>query len=159
MTRHTMRRCVHCQVVYTYQTSGQRVNWFKNQSDSGTYCKDCWEVVKTALSVVPPKVERLWVTVVDSEEIERVYAAEKAYNDDPPKLMGAIPVYRVGGSTYRFSAGGKMSRATTSYPVLMDGVEYLITRWHDESRPDEIKRAEERNLETEELRPWRDYRD
>lgn len=158
MTRHVHIRCRNCNTVYPYQTSGRKVSWYSNQSDSDRYCKDCWAVVVEALKAIPKKFVRVYTEVTDDAEKKRVYEREKEVEANPPKLMG-LPIREVGSSTVRHDPEtGKMSVATRTFPVNLDGVRYLIRRTYGDEKPDVIERETERNVETGAEKPWRNYR-
>lgn len=81
MTMHRYRRCLNCQDVYTYQTSGRGAPKYNNND----YCPTCQEAIVNALKTVPQKFDCKRVPVAETpyaavtrEEIEAWYEAEQA---------------------------------------------------------------------------------
>lgn len=155
MTSHRYTRCVHCSVVFVFQRSGAKVDWYENQSDSDTWCKTCWAAVTAALAAVPRQCEKFHEEVTDPEELERVAAAEKALKENPPKLFGMVIVEQ-GCGLYKIE-NGKTIDSMIPVIVRVDNVRYNIQRWRNGSKPTTVLRAMERNLTTKATQPWKDY--
>lgn len=84
MTRILPRRCAHCSVVYSYQSSGDGAPRFND----GRYCPDCARTVAVALANVPARVERVQREVTDPELVAKVLEAKRAHAAkvaEPPK--------------------------------------------------------------------------
>lgn len=156
MTRHVTKRCRHCEVTYPYQTSGPPVNWYENQSPSDRYCKDCWAVIKEALSQVPIRVKQEYMVVGDPEVIQEVLDQERELKENPPKFLG-MPIREVGSPLFKLDDKGRMRVSSRTIPVRLDGVRFIIDRSYD-GKPDVIRRPMEVDVETGRIKgPWKDY--
>lgn len=158
MTRHILTRCEHCSVVYTVQTSGQKADWYNDQSDSSTYCKDCWAAVCEALSRIPKRCEKFFEEVTDDDELKKVFDKKQHDKENPKRLFGpGGPIVReVGGSMFRMD-GRKAVATMHSTVVRLESVRHSIERWSDGSEPAKVVREMERDLRTKVERPWKDY--
>lgn len=149
MTTHRIHRCIHCRAVYSLQTSGPG-----SDKGSASYCPDCHSVVLAALQAVPVRFERETEKVTDQEAICLVLAEMERLKVDPPRLFGT-PIFSYVPGLHRRTIDGSWESETVSC-VTLGGVRYLVARWPGEDPP-RVSRFVEKNVETGETKPWRDY--
>ena len=155
MTRHTYTRCRHCSAVFVFQSSGQKVNWYPDQSDSSDYCKLCWAVVCAALEPIPRRCESFYEDVTDQADLDKVFAKED-HDKEHPKMFMGMPVREVGGSLFKME-GNKVVATMHATVVYVDTVRHSIERWSDDSKPVKVVRMMERDTQTGKTQPWKKY--
>ena len=160
MTRIVEHRCAHCSVRYAFRASGPPATrrWPVNASPSSTYCRDCWHAVEATLADIPKRCTKRFDEVTDSELLVRIYAKEQHDNEHPTRLFGKSgPIIReIGGSMMRLGPNHDVVASMHSTIVHLDGVQYLIERWSDDSHPVKVLGAVEVNLISGVCCPWKD---
>lgn len=149
--RFVDKRCVHCQTVYTYQESGWCVIGVLNDPK---HCRDCKSAILDALDKVPVKYERVWVETdeltFDELQSIREICLERERRQYPNRVIGermVAPLYNLKDPENRH----------VSHIVRCDDVDYLIEMWSKDPDSKSVKKECERNIETGEIRPWRNY--
>lgn len=90
MSTFQQKRCGHCGVRYSYQTSGYGG---LQEYNSDTYCQDCYKFIQEALKVVPARSRPDWVGTSDVSAESLVEQERAAW--DAAKAEGKVPVRRV----------------------------------------------------------------
>lgn len=90
MSTFQQRRCGHCGVRYSYQTSGYGG---LQEYNNGTYCQDCYKFIQEALKVVPARSRPDWVGTSDVSVATLVEQEQAGW--EAAKAAGKVPVRRV----------------------------------------------------------------
>jgi len=143
---HYMKRCKHCNTVYTWQASGE--GCFHELNDE-TYCPDCKKAINETLKSIPKKFKKIWV---ETDEVTYDYLkAERAKQDEK---NGGLCMRRVYVSLFNMKTGA--SEKNDAFDV--DGKQYCVQYWTDNPDVIKIQVLKELNIETNEITGyWKDY--
>lgn len=156
MTSYRQHRCAHCDVRYSYQSSGFGCGTPENDA---RYCPDCKAVILTALKAVPSRVEKFFEVVLDEIVIAKVIAEHERLNANPPRLFGkeGPPIREVSGGRFRFDPVTRKTVASSqSWVIHLDGVKYHLELWSD-ATPPRVTRAMEKDLKSGRIYPWENF--
>lgn len=149
MTTHRLRRCIHCQMTYSFQGSGPGC---LRDTNDGDYCPICKEVILKALSKVPIARERVWEKVTEEVKVEIIALKERQEQEQVERaLAGKLVVTRVAFPLF----DSDLKATLSAHPVTQGDHEFLINIWSDDREPSSVCQAMEKNLITGELKPWR----
>lgn len=149
--RFVNKRCIHCRTVYAYQASG----WCAiGQLNDPKYCRDCRGAILDALDNVPVKFEKVWVETDEKTFDELLALREVNLKSQAEQYPDRIFGERITASLYDMKDPGNRY---VSYVVKCDGVDYHIEMWSNDPNSKKVSKECERNLETGEIRPWRNY--
>lgn len=164
MTTHRLKRCGHCLVRYSYQSSGHGC---MRPLNDDRYCPTCKGVIKRALSDVPPKIKHSWeptdeVTLEQLQEWESLNEQDRDKRDDELEAQGKFVLRglrRVLPGLYDFTdphnhhicrhvygRGDFHSRA------------YTYKYWTKRPAQVNIEMETETDLETGQTQPWKVFR-
>lgn len=154
MTSFRQKRCGHCRAPYACRMSG---NGCQDPLNEGTYCPDCKRVVLEALIAVPPKFEKVIEPVdisfdmvkgwYDEDETQR--ASRRAEGQLVMRRL-SMPLYDLDDPDNRYIAGYVQGRGR------WDAYLFQISYWTKRGDP-QVTTELEKNLQTGEIRPWRNY--
>lgn len=154
--RHEIRRCIHCGRRYAFQSSGDGC---MDPFNDERFCPACQTAVREALKAIPKAVEKFEVEVT-GEERDRVLAEQIRQNTGPSKAIDVTDIVhfshvrRIGPPLFDTEKGATMN---TQF-IYMDGLDYGISKWSDGREPEKVTRTMERDLETGQEVPWRNFR-
>jgi hypothetical protein len=152
MTTHRYKRCIHCGIVYAYQTSGGGCGRPENSS---RWCPECAaiakEAIREALKDVPVKRKRV---LVETDEVHH----EELLNHRQQRMAevkkeGKVWCERVAMNLYDIKDPERTNHAF--YIPYKDKL-YHLSYWHKGATITDvvIKVEMELNTETGEMRPW-----
>ena len=154
--RREVKRCIHCQTRYLYQSSGYGCG---KQENDDQYCSECMTVIIEALSNIPKKVERFDLLLQDDDERKSVLEEYERQKKNPPRLFGGhgplIQQYRPG--LFRHDEKGKVIASLHINVIHFRDSEYEIHEWSDDHEPVKVVKMMERDLLTGSMQPWRDF--
>jgi len=140
MVTHAYVRCQHCQVGYSYQSSGEGCH--KDTNDS-RYCPDCKQVVLNALATVPKRVEKFWINY-DGMTLDDVKRELETIEKEGRWKRVAVPCFDMNDCD---------NHNITGY-LFIDGKTIFYSFW-TKKNDTRIELKMERNLETGEESIWR----
>ena len=148
MTSHAYKRCIHCRTVYLFQSSGPGCG--SNYND-GRYCPDCAKAIAEVLKKIPYKFEQVWgkTEEIDAETLMAVDRALDAKAD----LDGKLRLKRVGCPLFDM---GDLTNSHNCIFIRYEGKEYRVDTWSKTPESNTVKVAMERNLQTGEMKLWRE---
>lgn len=158
MSTQRYKRCTHCRTVYSYYASGQGCEGRLNHD---RHCPDCRKVVLDALATVPAKFANtlLPTTAVTLDQLlawERERDARRKKDGGLFARRIRFPLFAMDGSNRTNRTGfvggeGALKGRMFSYSYWVDPeIEGYLEVQVDEEM--------QRNLETGETVPWRNYR-
>jgi hypothetical protein len=149
MTSHRFKRCVHCGLVYAWQSSGYGCH---NPVNDQKYCPDCKAAIVKALENIPVRFRSVWVETKDiSVETllkHRERTLEKAKKDNPNRIIGervVAPLFDMVDSENIYCG----------LIVSYQGEDYLVETWSKTPQENTVKVKMEENLITGKRMPWR----
>jgi len=138
MTTSRIKRCDHCNCVYTYHPS---TYGFMPEYNDPHHCSECLKVIEAALKNVPVKFKKKWVETSDYTREQIIDAQNVRMSDGSPTMLNALrlPVRRVMPGL--FSLDGTSSSQNVcemmSDPVSKTMIYYSVTWWP--KKPDEVE--------------------
>jgi hypothetical protein len=160
MTTHRQCRCAHCLVLYSYQGSGPDAPEYNDSR----YCESCQRVVIAALSQVPRKFEKVWistdkVTIKQLKKWEVETEKEMAQARSEGKIVGrrvGVPLYRIHDGPNGPVVGDAQKVCFVKGRGSFVGSFYEYRHWPDEPDKVEIRTRVERDLSDGSTKPWRE---
>ena len=152
VTTHRLRRCAHCRITYSYQSSGEGC---QHPLNDGRYCPECMEVVLDALKGVPVRVECVWHP---TDEIDLDTLLEWDADLDKHVRENPLGCRRVSAPLFRMDGGDvteKMRTALVPGRGEHKGKTFKFMFWPSKPEEAEVTVEMEHDLETGEMRPWR----
>lgn len=155
MTTHRLVRCKHCLDVYEYQSSGWGCLEAENSSE---YCPTCKKAINKALENVPPKFDVEWVDD-PTISLESVLKAEEDHKAEYEAKHGVLPYFKA-VAVPAFDLND-WSNSNRNGFVRMGDKEVYYSYWSKTNHPGypKVQVKMEKNLQTGQLSPWREYRD
>ena len=149
---HYIKRCKHCQSVYTFQESGHGAPLYNDEF----HCPECKEVIVRALNHVTVKFIKAYVKCKDYNYKEilglidlKIAEKLKTEKEYPNRLI----FHRIYPSRYNM----EHNEHEVVGNVESNGVNYKYSWWpHDPEGTLILGKEVERNVETGEEVPWRD---
>ena len=154
MTTHRLKRCQHCLVTYSYQSSGY--GCFEPTNDD-RHCPECRAVILEVLKDVPRRFEKVW-KATDEVTFEQLKEWERAW-DLEAEERGALQMRRILPGLFDMeNPSNKHVLRCVSGRGFFQGKTYTYEYWT--TKPDDVKiRVEaEVDLETGDTRPWKNFR-
>ena len=132
---HEYRRCTHCGVRYTYQSSGH----CDNPLNHGDWCADCYQVVRTALSGVPRRYERRSQSFREIPRYEGIpldrFLAWEAIDDADRaqrSSAGQVVARRIGMPLFNLKTGDSQNVRGVRGHDEFEGHFFMLATWqHD----------------------------
>ncbi len=150
MTSHRYKRCVHCGIVYAWQSSGYGCNKAVNDAK---YCPECKAAINEALKKVPIRIVSVWE---DTDKVtvefllnQRKLAREEARKNHPNRIIGErvlAPLFDMVDPENK----------NANYVIKWGGDTYAVETWSKEPERNKVMILMEENLLTGKRRPWRD---
>ena len=153
MTSHRNKRCVHCNTVYLFQSSGHGC---LDQPNDDRYCPECMTIILKALSHVKRKYDSEWVESHDFTVAELVEIERKRL--DEVSKSGGIPFRAFSMSLYDMS---DFNNNNVTGIVHVDGKTYEYRYWTKKNEGEftpKVSVLMQRDLVTKALEPWLDCR-
>lgn len=138
-----LKRCIHCNSVYSYQGFGEGCFHPNNNKE---YCNNCMGEINKVLSNIPVKYEKCWVES-DLPYSEFIAAREK-------RLKMAVPFERklkIGvGRIIIPKDGNRHDSEQISYETI-NYKQYCYIEWEHGYEPSRVEVAMNKNIETGEI--------
>lgn len=144
------KRCKHCQIVYTYQGSGDGCQRAENDP---RYCPECMKIINKALSKISIKRKRVWE---ETDEItEKEFEELKEERIKYCKKHNILDMRRVIPTSIRHDPKAKglkvLDQELASSIKNEAGVEYILSKWKNNWKPVIITVAMEKDLKTNKI--------
>lgn len=149
MTSYIYKRCLHCQDMYDFQSSGH--GCFNPLNDSN-FCEECKNTILAALENVPLKFEIFWdetneidiQTLVDIHEEQEQKIKEENRNRIFGQRIG-LPVWDV----------NDLSNSCIPFYITHNNREYLVYKWDKTPEKNQVYVQKEKSLITGEVMYYR----
>lgn len=131
MTTTRTKRCVHCNIMYSYHPS---TYGFVAKYNDKRYCPECFKVIISALKAVPMKFKKKFISTTDytREEIIGVQDIKISWNLSLTKRV-LMPLYDLKDSSNHYNSIGEIIKD----PVSGEMIYYIASWWSKE--PDKVK--------------------
>jgi copper chaperone CopZ len=148
MTSHRYKRCIHCKIIYLWQSSGYGC---QDQLCDAYYCEDCKLAVTNALKNIPVLFKSVWV---DTDEISvKTLLDHREAIIEKDRSSGSVFAERVLAPLFDLE---DPENNNANYEIKYNGNTYAVETWSKKPYRNKVKILMEEDLITGLRRPWRD---